>query len=1682
MFLVIERKEYIGRTLEKILPNLNISEFNQLKEIYYELLEYIYVKLVESNVESDESIEDQSKLFYEQLKRNNDREIIAILNLLLPYINDKNDYENYKLIKNLKDITTLKNKDGEYIITNFQYSRGYTDNNNQYNEYLYNIEDIRINKELLKQTINRLRTKLYVNWVNVVPVNISEYALLQLFRSSVNYYRGDEKYKENAIPTGEIFDTLVNDLFLSTIEFKWLLYEKVVNENLITYIDILNEIYPVYKILNNKQQSKWLLIDDNLKNLFEKNMDLYFNKMISGEDYNNLPNDLLKDFFLSMLYFFDVNYKYTQDLVNNDDYNKISKSDVSVDSYDENEEDEVEMKEKKEKEIFENYKKIKKFYLYDFLRTQILKLNKTWYGFKIFNQNRIVKFHEYNRDKTDYSEMNFQDIKELLKGRHGKLIQDYDSYSNVIKLSYKNIYNFAKCFYYINQSNKITRIKDLEEYKNIVICPLYDSLNNEKKVLIENIIKNYFSITNDRTSLNDEQIKLIKKWRSEYFNISNNVRKKYGITDSSRITTINDQIIWLSFQIILNVTFECLSKRGLLSKFIIRREEFEKDKLNTKNLYQKNNQKIFKDHIDKYKDSHYYLTDDTYDNLPKVIRPKSKENPFSEKSYFDYLSDEGKWYNFYAMDWVSQINFYHHYINNRIVMLTGGTGVGKSSQVPKLLLYGLKAFDKNFSGKVICTQPRISPTTDNAKNISSEMGIPIEVYHPVYKMNVKSTYGIIQYKYEADNHIDQDEDYFLRIVTDGSLLVELKNSPILKTTYNESRNEFKLDVKKKFTHKNIYDIIIVDESHEHNANMDLILSIARGSIFLNNQLKLYIVSATMDADDPIYRKYFRLINDNLKYPIRDLYNNASATKFEPLLDRIVIDRRIHISPPGQTTQYKITEIYHDKEISEPESYKLAVKYAKEICDNNTPINNDILLFCTTSNKIIKLVDELNNVLPLNTIAIPFYSNLPEESKSLITGNLQQLKRTFKFDRKYIHDVLNLKKKPNEVPGSNKYDRILIVGTNIAEASITIDTLKFVIDTGFNLDVSYNYESGTSNIDVIPISESSRLQRKGRVGRVASGTVYYTYPEKSREKIIPSYSICKTNFRNSFIELLALNNTTLFDHDVFPFLNKEYSTLEAGYNINKSESENIEMLKFLSKYSRTENEKSFTNIIARQYATTSYLSSKQLFSPNLYNINMISETVFDVLTPFCIDGFPYETLIDKGMEFFIIHPFENIYGKYRNKNNYKLDNKHQHFQKEIENLIMDNIIYPLQRNFYLFKYEKQVNKIFTYYYLTLIKQKTDKLLDMSLFYPIIMGKKLKVLKNVLFIVTVLYELKNNLMDLVENIELFTKFFYNRESDLLMINKIFELFSAIYGHLLFAEDIDNEINKSYAKLIYNFNLFKKNNIKLLKIEEYNEVIENIISNDDEELIKEKLSKNKIGIKDIEDYNLKEIENWCKLYGINFKSFIKIIDSYKINYKNYEYILSEKKNGKKNEYLEYLNNLTIINELSVEKNIVKCFLYGNIDNIFIFNNNQIKNSTNINSIVFYKKNNFKKRWISKVITNYNVLALSKENEPKDPQKLSINDDDETNNNVVALSILSNIDNKMLFDVNYYHDNPSNKQFMSIDNINHNYICNNPINIEHNKNPNKFPKSNEYLDPKFNEYINILQNQIKDYIDKHC
>ena len=80
-----------------------------------------------------------------------------------------------------------------------------------------------------------------------------------------------------------------------------------------------------------------------------------------------------------------------------------------------------------------------------------------------------------------------------------------------------------------------------------------------------------------------------------------------------------------------------------------------------------------------------------------------------------------------------------------------------------------------------------------------------------------------------------------------------------------------------------------------------------------------------------------------------------------------------------------------------------------------------------------------------------------------------------------------------------YKRAVIVATNVAEASITIDGLKYVVDTGYAKVLTYNRVLDIGELNIEKISEASRIQRKGRVGRVASGDVYYMYGKGKESK-------------------------------------------------------------------------------------------------------------------------------------------------------------------------------------------------------------------------------------------------------------------------------------------------------------------------------------------------------------------------------------------------------------------------------------------------------------------------------------------------------------------------------------------------------------------------------------------------------
>jgi HrpA-like RNA helicase len=126
----------------------------------------------------------------------------------------------------------------------------------------------------------------------------------------------------------------------------------------------------------------------------------------------------------------------------------------------------------------------------------------------------------------------------------------------------------------------------------------------------------------------------------------------------------------------------------------------------------------------------------------------------------------------------------------------------------------------------------------------------------------------------------------------------------------------------------------------------------------------------MDDDEPVYRRYYRDINDNQKFPL-----DCNLRDFN--LDRVNVDRRYHISPVGLGTTHKIEETYLDG--SNP------VDIVKMLVRDG--LKGDILIFQPGEGDIVELVEELNENTPDDVIALPFYSALSDDKKK---KNFQKL--------------------------------------------------------------------------------------------------------------------------------------------------------------------------------------------------------------------------------------------------------------------------------------------------------------------------------------------------------------------------------------------------------------------------------------------------------------------------------------------------------------------------------------------------------------------------------------------------------------------------------------------------------------------------------------------------------------------
>jgi len=1087
---------------------------------------------------------ENTSQFVLELTRN--KHIEWLSTLILPHLNTTENLSSFNDIytKKYKDVDVLQ-EEPKYIYSNVQYNRfnRTTNKETQFNKYF-----IKHNMDLLFKTIFESSNKLYVNWISVIPYTLYDFKESILYRKTkklfdeqqiqdiefdkYGYYSKDVKNNVfGSLYIGDIYNTIKIFLYDEIKPIKFYLYD--------IKLEPLNVPFPLFVILSLFFEKKRMFVK-NYNNIswFDLQDD---DRTVFIEQYNRLKNALSNSITNDFIFEYgEIKGMDSQCSINRISLVKILKGlVVSFDNlFGEN-----------SAVIKSGYKNMKEFGLkqeydeddtYDITEEikdneninidDIMNPMKIHEFIKIFNSISPIHFYNYLQYVNQKFKCTYYS-KRFLNPFDGELEFNILSFgakkNNFFQyLSLKNIYNYAKSFTHYEDGNKYL------EYPSH-----WQSLTNDEKQIILNRINNihrdwfdvkgylrYYKLLGFIVFRPDDTIDI-----SDIESINESL---LSTDDNVNIDVLNAELYNLLRRSIIKVIFECLIYKGLLSKIVPNKYFGQEQK------------KIFNDITYFYK-SYYYLTEKPYSTDNNLFVNSQKENV--------------EWYNLTALHWISQLGFCHHFLNNRVMFIKGGTGVGKSTQVPKLFLYYLKALDYKSNGVVACTQPRQAPVENNARQVSVELGVPIysdkhisvaerlaaidlykqdddienqeniniedvenvenveniEESEDVYvRKQLKEAENIkwyrtdnysVQMSYRGDNkHVQKTNNLVLKFITDGTLLQELKNlSPLIKKYQNVMKT--RIDV------NNIYDVIIIDEAHEHGKNIDILLTMLKIYAFYNRSIRLVILSATISDDEPMYRRYYRDINDNLKYP----FDTFIETK---LIDRINVDRRYHIAPPGMTTLGEIKEFYHPGENGFDVIQRLIQHKLK----------GNILFFQPGEFEILQMIELLNNNTPDDIIAIPFYSSMSESKKQFVGDIYNNFKNLRISKTENFTKVLDLTK------GTHIYNNYIIVATNIAEASLTIKGLYYVIDTGTRKLPTYDYNKKSIVITTQFISESNRLQRKGRVGRGVgeNGEVHYLYKQNQLIENKIQYSISCEDIKDDLFNMLSDSVNNIFNINTY----------------------------------------------------------------------------------------------------------------------------------------------------------------------------------------------------------------------------------------------------------------------------------------------------------------------------------------------------------------------------------------------------------------------------------------------------------------------------------------------------------------------------------------------------------------------
>lgn len=442
--------------------------------------------------------------------------------------------------------------------------------------------------------------------------------------------------------------------------------------------------------------------------------------------------------------------------------------------------------------------------------------------------------------------------------------------------------------------------------------------------------------------------------------------------------------------------------------------------------------------------------------------------------------------------------------DHQVVIVSGETGSGKTTQLPKICMQ----LGRGVAGMIGHTQPRRLAARSVADRIADELGQTVG----------RERGQVVGYQVRFTDEVGPTT--LVKLMTDGILLAEIQSDPMLRR----------------------YDTLIIDEAHERSLNIDFILGYVARLLPARPDLKVIITSATIDSDR--FARHFgtwegtpgsgRLIEpapvievSGRTYPVEIRYRPLGPT-----------------TPSSYTSEASLkqtdqtTEVIETTDVTESGPMQLVLEDPDdELATLGYGMGEDI----DVETAICHAVDELSaegdgDIL----VFLPGERDIRDTEAALLDHLKGRGRRA--GDDKGAHpgdiEILPLYARLTAAEQHRVFEphrlRRVVLATNVAETSLTVPGIRYVIDPGLARISRYSNKTKVQRLPIEPVSQASANQRAGRCGRVAEGVAIRLFSQadyNSRPRFTEP-EILRTSLASVILQMASLGLGAVED---FPFL-------------------------------------------------------------------------------------------------------------------------------------------------------------------------------------------------------------------------------------------------------------------------------------------------------------------------------------------------------------------------------------------------------------------------------------------------------------------------------------------------------------------------------------------------------------------